>query len=291
MSNKEKAIATISKTKEIMETFQISTKKNFGQNFIIEPAIVEKIAASAKLDDKTAVIEIGPGIGALTEQLAKLAKTVVCFELDERLGPVLDMSLATFSNVQVIFCDFLKVDLEECVQELRKTHEKIVVCANLPYYITTPVLFHIFDSKLEIPYITVMMQKEVAERFGALPNTKDYNALSVIIQYQYVVETVMKVSKNVFLPKPNVDSIVLQFQQKKEKKAVRNEKEFFQFVKQAFTQRRKTIFNNLKSLSTNINEILIKANIEPTRRAESLSLEEFIHLFEVYDEKESICED
>ena len=290
MSNKEKAIATISKTKEIMEIFQLSTKKNFGQNFIIEPAIVEKIAIAAKLDDKTAVIEIGPGIGALTEQLAKRAKTVVCFELDERLEPVLDMSLAAYANIQIIFCDFLKVDLEECMQELEKEHEKVVVCANLPYYITTPVLFHIFDSKLDVPYITVMMQKEVAERFGALPNTKDYNALSVIIQYQYEVETVMKVSKNVFLPKPNVDSMVIQFHLKKDKQAVRDEKKFFQFVKQAFTQRRKTIYNNLKSLSSNIDKILLEAKIEPTRRAESLSLEEFIRLFEVYDEKESICE-
>ena len=288
MSYKEKAIATYSRTKEIMEKFQLFTKKNYGQNFIIDPTTVEKIALLAQLGERTAVIEIGPGIGALTEQLAKHSKTVVCFEVDERLKPVLEMSLQEYGNIEVIFEDFLKVDLDYYVKVLKKSHERVVVCANLPYYITTPVLFHIFDSKADISYITVMMQKEVANRLSAICSTKDYNALSIIVQYKYNVKVVMKIGKNVFLPKPNVDSSVVQFEKKNIGKVVSDEERFFEFVKAAFTQRRKTIFNNLKAVSSNIEVILKEAGIGLERRAESLTVEEFIDLFEVYYEKESI---
>lgn len=290
MNRQEKPIASLGRTREIMTEFKLSARKNIGQNFIIEPEIVKQIAESAHLDMQTAVIEIGPGIGALSQQLAQRAGKVLCFEIDERLKPVLEKTLQAYNNVEVVFKDFLQLDLLDCVSRLRKNYQKVVVCANLPYYITTPLLFHIFDSPADIPYITVMMQKEVGERLLAVPNTKEYNALSVIVQYRYKVKQVMKVSKNIFIPKPKVDSVVLQFTKQQPPQTVKDERAFYTMVKTSFTQRRKTIYNNLKILSADMEVILTAAGIDPSRRAESLSLEEFINLFEVYCEKESICE-
>ena len=281
----KKAIATYTTVNRIMAEYQLFTKKNYGQNFIIEPSIVENIAEKSHLDQETAVIEVGPGIGALTEQLAKRAGKVVAYEIDTRLIPVLKDTLEDYSNIEILFEDFLESNLEEKVIELQKEYKKVVLAANLPYYITTPILFKLFESDADIPVITVMMQKEVADRFSATVNTKEYNALSVIVQYLYQVEVIIKVSKNVFHPKPAVDSSVVQFIKIDRKLPVSNQKEFFSFVKGAFKQRRKTILNNLKSYSNKpIEQVLNQAGIQPNRRAESLSLEEFIQLFEVYYE-------
>lgn len=281
----KKAIATYTTVNRIMAEYQLFTKKNYGQNFIIEPSVVENIAEKSHLDQETAVIEVGPGIGALTEQLAKRAGKVVAYEIDTRLIPVLKDTLEDYSNIEILFEDFLESNLEEKVIELQKEYKKVVLAANLPYYITTPILFKLFESDADIPVITVMMQKEVADRFSATVNTKEYNALSVIVQYLYQVEVIIKVSKNVFHPKPAVDSSVVQFTKIDRKLSVSNQKEFFSFVKGAFKQRRKTILNNLKSYSNKpIEQVLNQAGIQPNRRAESLSLEEFIQLFEVYYE-------
>lgn len=289
-----KVIATPSRTKEILEKHNLYAKKNYGQNFLIEPGIVSKIAAAAVTDNKCVVFEIGPGIGALTQMLSNVADKVVAFEIDERLPEVLKDTLSDCENVEVILQDFLNTDLKEVTKPYLDEGYEVVVAANLPYYITTPILFKIFEADAGISQITVMMQKEVADRFSAKCNTKDYNALSVITQYRCTVKNVLKVPKNVFNPKPNVDSAVLQFRFKEGDPTI-NEPVFFKLVKGCFTQRRKTILNNLsetikdKELARKVLEL---SGIDPSRRAESCTMEEFIRLYRsVEDEGISKSED
>ena len=280
----EKEIATKSRTYEIMDRFSLRTKKGFGQNFITEPSVVRNIADSCELTKNSCAIEIGPGIGALTEQLAMRSGHVVAFEIDERLKEVLPYSLQAYDNWEVRFKDFLEVNVKEVVDELNQTYSDILVAANLPYYITTPLLFKIFESEANINRIVVMMQKEVADRFAAKPGSKDYNALSVITQYLYDVKVVLKVSRNVFEPKPNVDSSVVRFKKKENIIPVANQQEFFNLVKACFDQRRKTLLNNYSKYVGSKEEAskqLALANIEESRRAETLTLEEFIRLYEV----------
>lgn len=279
----DKVIATPSRTKELLETHGLYAKKNFGQNFIIEPGVVEKIARHAVISQNCAAIEIGPGIGALTQFLCRYAKRVIAFEIDTRLPEVLKDSLAAYDNYEVILQDILEVDVAAFVRSLKEEGMDVIIAANLPYYITTPILFKLFEVGEEIDAITVMMQKEVADRFSATPNTKDYNALSVITQYRCDVTSVMKVPKNVFNPKPNVDSAVLQFRFKKREIAI-DEMSFFAMVKGCFKQRRKTLLNNYGEHLGNkdlAREILEKASIKENLRAEALCLSDFLHLFEV----------
>ncbi len=276
-----KVIATPSRTKEILEKHQLYAKKNYGQNFLIEPGIVSKIAAAAVSDKPCVVFEIGPGIGALTQMLSGVAEKVVAFEIDERLPEVLKDTLFECTNVEVILQDFLTIDLPTVTKPYLDAGYDVVVAANLPYYITTPILFKIFEANAGITQITVMMQKEVADRFSATCNTKDYNALSVITQYRCTVKNVLKVPKNVFNPKPNVDSAVLQFRFKESDPTI-DEAVFFKLVKGCFTQRRKTLLNNLSTITEDkerAKRLLEGADIDPTRRAESCSLEDFIRLY------------
>lgn len=276
-------IATPSRTKELLEKHGLYAKKNFGQNFLVEPGIVDKIARHAVISDHCAVFEIGPGIGALTQFLCEYAKKVIAFEIDERLPSVLADSLSEYDNFELVMEDFLKVEINSYIDPLVKQGYDVVFAANLPYYITTPILFQLFESKANISAITVMMQKEVADRFSAKPNTKDYNALSVITQYRCEVTSVMKVPRNVFNPKPNVDSAVLQFRFKQNLPEL-EETQFFELVKACFKQRRKTILNNLSDYLGNkekAREMLEKAGISSQARSESLSLETFLQLYEV----------
>ncbi len=277
-------IATPSKTKEILEKHDLYAKKNYGQNFLVESGIVDKIARSAMSEQDCVAFEIGPGIGALTQFLSHYAKQVVSFEIDERLLPVLEDTLADCDNVEIVHTDFLEVDLNAWVETYRKKGLDVVIAANLPYYITTPILFKIFESKADIEKITVMMQKEVADRFSATPNTKDYNALSVITQYRTHVKNVMKVPRNVFNPKPNVDSAVVQFTFHHDY-AVKEEEVFFELVKACFKQRRKTMLNNYGAFCEDkelARHNLKEAGILENARAESLDLETFIRLYEVH---------
>ncbi len=286
-----KPIATISRTNEILKKFNLFAKKSFGQNFITDPSIVAKIASLSNCNEK-AVIEIGPGIGALTEQLAKLAKKVLAFEIDARLPKVLEYSLAEHNNVEILLQDFLEADLNKVVEELKKDNEQVVLCANLPYYITTPLLFKIFESKCDISIITVMMQKEVGDRMAASVSTKDYNALSIIVQYYYDVKTVMKVPRNVFNPKPNVDSTVVQFVKKEKPEIVKDEAAFIELVKACFKQRRKTIYNNLKEYLHDKElamDLLNEVNIQQSTRAEDLDVTKFMELSEVLYDRKSLC--
>lgn len=283
-----KIIATPSRTKEILEKFDLFAKKNYGQNFLTEPGIVSKIAKHAVVSDHTIVIEIGPGIGALTQMLSQEAKKVIAYEIDERLPEVLAYSLEDCDNVEIILEDFMQVDLKAIVDQYPE--DDVVVAANLPYYITTPILFKIFESNADIKRITVMMQKEVADRFSATVNSKDYNALSVITQYRTTVKQVVKVPRNVFNPKPNVDSSVLQFEFK-EKDVTVNEELFFSMIKACFKQRRKTILNNFGEWLNDKEKARIyleDSGIDAARRAESCTCEEFMKLYRRI-ENENIC--
>ena len=278
----DKPIAIPSRTKAILEKHGMYAKKNFGQNFLIDSGVVDKIARSAMVSENCAVVEIGPGIGALTQFLCEYGKKVTCFEIDGRIPSVLSDTLQEYDNWNVILQDFLTVDFDAYVKECRSNGYDVVVAANLPYYITTPILFKLFEAQEKVDAITVMMQKEVADRFIARVNTKDYNALSVISSYRCEMSKVMNVPKNVFMPKPNVDSAVLQFRFKPQ--TIENENEFFELVKACFKQRRKTIYNNLGEYfgdKEKAKQLLVDAQIDEKRRAETLTLEEFMHLYEV----------
>lgn len=287
-----KDIATYSRTNEIIEKYDFNFKKSFGQNFIIDPNILKKIVSKANITKETVVIEIGPGIGALTEQLAKSALKVFAFEIDKRLIPILSETLEAYNNIEIINQDVLKVNIKEFVETNLSEYKDIVVVANLPYYITTPILMHFLENKVNIDRYILMMQKEVAERLSAKPNTKAYNSLSIAVQYYTETSIVTTVPRTVFKPQPNVDSAVIKLQSLGEKKIkVSNEDMFFRVVKGSFVQRRKTIYNNLATSFNNvltkqqITDILQEASIEPSRRGESLAIEEFVKLSNIVFDK------
>lgn len=276
-----KAIATIGRTREIQDKYQLNAKKKFGQNFITEPGVVQKIADAA-CDPGDLVFEIGPGIGALTQFLCKRAERVVAFEVDDRLPDILQAELNA-DNLTVILQDVLKAPLEEIIEQFRKPGQKVRFASNLPYYITTPILFRLFESPADIASVTAMMQREVADRFLARPGSPDYNALSVITQYRCSLHKVMDVSRNVFSPRPNVDSAVIRFDFDTPYH-VEDEAWFMEMVKACFTQRRKTISNNLKEWAGGRqagDAMLERAGIAPNARAQDLSLNDFLGLYEV----------
>ena len=275
------AIATIRRTKEIQEKYQVFTKKTYGQNFIIEPRVVEKIAAAAISDENQLCIEIGPGIGALTQMLCEKSKHVVAYEIDERMPEVLRNEIAS-DHLEIILQDFLTVDVDQAIAQFRQPGQGVVFASNLPYYITTPILFKLFEAKEPIDAITVMMQKEVGQRFLAQASAKEYNALSVIWQYKCDCKKVLDVSRHVFWPSPRVDSVVLQFTFH-HKYHYANEAAFFWLVKSCFVQRRKTIYNNLQNALKDKElalQMLEKAGIAPSKRAQQCQLEDFMRLFE-----------
>ncbi|MFC7322325.1 16S rRNA (adenine(1518)-N(6)/adenine(1519)-N(6))-dimethyltransferase RsmA [Halobacillus campisalis] len=282
---KSKAVATPKRTKEILETYGFSFKKSLGQNFLIDVNILRNIIEHAGIDEEAAAIEIGPGIGALTEQLAQHADRVVAFEIDQRLVPILDETLQDYSNVTIINEDILQADVENVIAEHFKEGQPIRVVANLPYYITTPILMKLLMDRLPVDSITVMIQKEVAERMAAKPNSKSYGSLSIAVQYYTEAAVVMNVPKTVFMPQPNVDSSVLHLEMRKQPPVeVDDEEFFFNLVQATFGQRRKTLMNNLARHfkgSLEKEEIRAKleaAEIDPKRRGESLSMQEFATL-------------
>lgn len=282
----QRDIATPSRTKEILAKHGFTFKKSLGQNFLTEPNILRKIVATAAIDDQTNVIEVGPGIGALTEQLAKHARQVLAFEIDDRLIPVLQDTLAPYSNIQVIHQDVLQADLSTMIREAFTDERPIKVVANLPYYITTPIMMHFLESQAPIQEMVVMMQKEVADRISAVPGTKAYGSLSIAVQYYMEAELAFIVPKTVFVPQPNVDSAILKLTRRATPAVeVTDEKEFFKLTKAAFQLRRKTLWNNLqnsygKDEKTKewLKASLAASEIDPTRRGETLSLAEFARL-------------
>lgn len=281
-----KDIATPVRTQEILKKFGFSFKKSLGQNFLIDTNILKRIVDHANLTEKSGAIEIGPGIGALTEQLARNSEKVVAFEIDQRLLPILKETLAPYSNTTIIHEDVLKANVKEVIEEQFEGLEDIMVVANLPYYVTTPIIMKLLEEKLPIRGIVCMLQKEVADRIAAKPGGKDYGSLSIAVQYYTEAETVMIVPKTVFMPQPNVDSAVIRLTVRQEPVVkVRNEDFFFQVTRASFAQRRKTILNNLtsqlpdgKAKKDMILQALEKAEIEPARRGETLSIAEFAQL-------------
>jgi len=281
-----KDIATPVRTNEILKKHGFAFKKSLGQNFLIDPNVLRNIVSHAGLTKKTGVIEVGPGIGALTEHLARGAGKVVAFEIDNRLLPVLEDTLSPYNNITIIHQDILKVDLLQVMKEHFAEYDDVVVVANLPYYVTTPIIMKFLLEKIPVSGMIIMMQKEVADRITASPGTKAYGSLSIAIQYYMDADVAMIVPKTVFIPQPNVESAVLRLLRKEELPAeVIDEGFLFEVSRGSFVQRRKTIFNNLQTSlrdgkinKEDILKALERAHIDPTRRGETLSIKEFAQL-------------
>ncbi len=276
-------IATLTRTNEILKQFDLSAKRSYGQNFIIDPSVVKNIAEHAMLDESSAVIEIGPGIGALSEQLAQRAGRVQAYEIDKDLIEVLKKTLSDYQNIEVIAQDFLEINLEETIRKIHQDYKKVMICSNLPYYITTAILMKVFQCEEKIDVITVMMQKEVADHFFLSPGSKDYGAINVIMESGFDVERIMKVPRTVFEPKPNVESVVLRFKAKDKRLPQTDRKRFYDLVKACFKQRRKSLLNNYGEFLHNKEKAkadLDRAQLNFELRAEALSLKQFLDLFE-----------
>ena len=268
---------------KILKKHGFTFKKSLGQNFLIDSNILNRIVDGAGVDKTVGVIEIGPGIGSLTEALAKKAKKVISFEIDGRLLPILAETLADYNNVEIINNDILKVDVDNIIAEKMSDCDKSMVVANLPYYITTPILTYLIENTEKIDGYVVMMQREVANRLNAKVGTKDYNSLTILLNYYTDVEYLFTVPKKVFVPAPNVESAVVKIMTK-EKKEFEVDQKFFKFVRSCFVQRRKTLLNNLissygKDKKQDFQASCLDSEIEATRRSETLTLTEFYNLY------------
>lgn len=266
---------------EIKEKYGFRLSKSLGQNFLTDKNIIDKIIDATDITDEDLVIEIGPGIGVLTKEAACLAKRVIAVEIDRNLIPILKDTLCEFDNVEIINQDVLKTDLNQLISDSGCSGVKII--GNLPYYITTPIIMNLLEKQVHADSITIMMQKEVADRIRSGPGTKAYGALSVAVQYYCTVSAVAAVPREVFYPAPKVDSAVLRLDIRKDKPvSLLDERMFFRCVKAGFGQRRKTLLNSLSQLGDfskdAIRESLLAAGIDEKRRAETLSLEEFAAL-------------
>lgn len=270
-------IASPQVTNHILHRFKLRADKKLGQNFLIDESVVRRIVEAAELTPEDTVLEVGPGIGTLTQGLAESGASVVAVELDKRLLPVLDVTLEGYDNVRIVNGDILQVDIMEQVQK-----PDFKCCANLPYYITTPIIFAILEKRLPMERLVVMVQKEVAERMAAKPGSKDYGALSVAIQYFTEPEIAFIVPPSSFIPAPSVDSAVIVCKRRSTPPVeVCDENLFFRVVKAAFSLRRKMLSNSLKNMGIKgeqVNKWLELAGVDGKRRAETLSLEDFAAL-------------
>lgn len=270
-------IASPQVTNHILHRFKLRADKKLGQNFLIDESVVRRIVEAAELTNEDTVLEVGPGIGTLTQGLAESGANVVAVELDKRLLPVLDVTLEGYDNVRIVNGDILQVDIMEQVQK-----PDFKCCANLPYYITTPIIFAILEKRLPMERLVVMVQKEVAERMAAKPGSKDYGALSVAIQYFTEPEIAFIVPPSSFIPAPSVDSAVIVCKRRSTPPVeVCDENLFFRVVKAAFSLRRKMLSNSLKNMGIKgeqVNKWLELAGVDGKRRAETLSLEDFAAL-------------
>ena len=265
------------KMNELLDSNDFKFKKKFGQNFIVDQNIIDKIILDSGVDSDTMVIEIGPGAGSLTYKLASSSKNVLCYEIDETLKDILSSNLSGLSNVDIKFCDFLDCDV---LSDLKNySYDKLYVVANLPYYITTPIIMKIIEDKIPVDKIVVMVQKEVGDRFKAVPGSRDYGSLSIFLNYYFDVVKLMDISRNIFIPKPNVDSIVVEFRRRENSFSLKNEEIFFKLVRDSFRQKRKTIRNNLNGYDLNIIEgVLSKYGYDLSVRAEALSIDMFVDI-------------
>lgn len=265
------------KMNDILEQNNFNFKKKFGQNFIVDENIINSIVTKSAIDKETLVIEIGPGAGSLTAKLAESSKQVLCYEIDTTLKEILNENLKQYNNVDIIYQDFLEADV---INDIKKyNYTKLYIVANLPYYITTPIIINVIEKKLNVDKMVVMVQKEVGDRFKASVGTKDYNSLSIYLNYYFNVRKLMDISRKIFIPKPNVDSIVVEFTKKENNYNLKNEEIFFKLIRDSFTQKRKTIRNNLKNYDLNkIEEILKKHNQDLSTRAEQITIETFVEI-------------
>ncbi len=277
-------LANIKTIESILKKEGFSFKKSLGQNFLIDESVCPKMAQSA-CDLDTGVLEIGPGIGVLTAELSKVAKRVVAIELDDRLKKILPKTLAECDNVEVIFGDAMKLDLKKLIAEKFSDCKKVSVCANLPYYITSPIIMMLLESKLPIDNITVMVQKEAAQRLCATVGTRDAGAVTVAVSYYSEAEILFHVGRDSFMPPPNVDSAVIQLKIRENPPiTLSDEKKFFSFVKACFAQRRKTLVNTVSNTSNvskdTLKKVLVEEGISETVRSEQLTIEQLAKISE-----------
>ena len=283
-------LGTPSATKEIINKYSFAFQKKFGQNFLIDSNVLESIIRGAEITKDDFVLEIGPGIGTMTQYLCEAARQVVAVEIDKMLIPILEDTLSEYDNVEVINQDVLKVDIKSLAEE-KNNGKPIKVVANLPYYITTPIIRGLFESGVPIDSITIMVQKEVADRMQTGPGSKDYGALSLAVQYYATAKVILNVSATCFMPRPNVDSAVIKLTRHKEPTVnVADEKLMFKIIRASFNQRRKTLVNGLKNspeLSFSKEQIVKaveKIGKPETIRGEALTLEEFAELANAFTE-------
>ena len=283
-------LGTPSATKEIINKYSFAFQKKFGQNFLIDSNVLESIIRGAEITKDDFVLEIGPGIGTMTQYLCEAARQVVAVEIDKMLIPILEDTLSEYDNVEVINQDVLKVDIKSLAEE-KNNGKPIKVVANLPYYITTPIIMGLCDSGVPIDSITIMVQKEVADRMQTGPGSKDYGALSLAVQYYATAKVILNVSATCFMPRPNVDSAVIKLTRHKEPTVnVADEKLMFKIIRASFNQRRKTLVNGLKNspeLSFSKEQIvkaIEKIGKPETIRGEALTLEEFAELANAFTE-------
>ena len=283
-------LGTPSATKEIINKYSFAFQKKFGQNFLIDSNVLESIIRGAEITKDDFVLEIGPGIGTMTQYLCEAARQVVAVEIDKMLIPILEDTLSEYDNVEVINQDVLKIDIKSLAEE-KNNGKPIKVVANLPYYITTPIIMGLFESGVPIDSITIMVQKEVADRMQTGPGSKDYGALSLAVQYYATAKVILNVSATCFMPRPNVDSAVIKLTRHKEPTVnVADEKLMFKIIRASFNQRRKTLVNGLKNspeLSFSKEQIvkaIEKIGKPETIRGEALTLEEFAELANAFTE-------
>lgn len=273
-------ISSPRKIKEIMNKYGFKLSKSLGQNFLIDENILKKIIDIAKITKDDCVIEVGPGIGNLTQHIAEAAGSVVAIEIDKALIPILKDTLKNYSNIEIINEDILKIDLHRLIKE-RFQNQTVKVVANLPYYATTPIIMKFLEERVPVESLTVMIQKEVAQRMQAKPETKDYGSLSIAVQYYSDPSILLRVPPSVFIPQPNVESVIVKLEILKEPGVyVQREDLFFALVKDAFGKRRKTVLNALSTGDLKLDkgllrEILDESNIEENRRGETLTIEEY----------------
>ncbi len=275
-------IGSVEKTLKLINENEFYIKKKFGQNFIIDQNVLNSIVDSSQIDENTCVVEIGPGLGSLTELMLRKAKKVMSFEIDNDLIPILKDNFSSYDNFILINEDILNVNIDEVLDEYFDCETNIALVANLPYYITTPIILKLLSETSRIKTYTMMMQDEVANRICSKPDVKDYNALSICIQYRAKASKVLNISRNIFVPKPNVDSAVIRLELYKELPIkAKDEKHFFRLIRDAFCQRRKTLVNNLKQTGYN-KDIVIKAltdlNYSLSIRSEALDVNDFVKL-------------
>ena len=277
-------LSDISVIRSVLEKHGFNFSKALGQNFLINPSVCPRMAEYSLANENTGVIEIGAGIGVLTAELAKIAKKVVCVELDTRLLPILDETLADFDNIEIVNADVMKTDLKALIEEKFQGMD-VVVCANLPYYITSPVITMLLESRLPIKAVTVMIQKEAADRLCTPVGSRDSGAITVCTNYYAEVKQLFNVSRGSFMPAPNVDSTVIRLDIREYPAVeVSDEKKFFKMVKAAFAQRRKTALNSISSgmglSKTQVADALRASGLEENVRAEKLTMEELATLCE-----------